>query len=121
MKEIERTSLILLGVSLATLFIVGAAFALNVYISQPPILKSQPRDDHSNVKLVREAQNLETVKKICLLWAENQDRFHQHLDAQGKRSLQLIRDAVTLITVLAGICGVGSFYIYLQARRARRL
>ena len=120
MKSIEQLSLALLLLSLLFVVLVAAAVAFDRYTAQPPIYKPQPNDANvSRAQMVREATNMEGLKKICAFWAERDDQLHRYITAQSDRQLKLIRDAVTAVLILVAIFGAGLFYIYLTARRGQ--
>ena len=122
MRAIEQTSLALLSIAVFLLVLLGAGFALDRYTAHPPIYVVPPESkDFSYVKSMSQATNLEGLKKICTFWAEREDQSRAYQNAIYEQFKKLTHDLVTYVALFGAIFGGGLLYIYITARRLRRV
>jgi hypothetical protein len=122
MKAIEQTSLVLLSMSLLILVLIAAGFAFDSYTSRPPLYTPPPQNrDFSYTKSVTEATSLEGLKTVCTFWAEREDQTQRFVKAVHSQFNAFVHDVITTSVMLGLIFSAGLFYIYLTARRLRRM
>jgi hypothetical protein len=117
MRTIENTSLVLLAAAVIFVGLVTAAFLFERYTADiPPVAKVTT---FSFERTVREANNLEGLKQMCLRLAENEDDARKAgvmlLDRFNAMTREIAVMLITAFTLFA--CGVA--YIYIAARRLR--
>ena len=70
--------------------------------------------------MVREATNIEGLRKVCELWAEWEDRSRAMINMQSRTFEQMMRSVAIGLTVFGGVFVVGLGYIYMGLRRLQR-
>ena len=119
MKAIENTSLALLAAAIIFIGLVAAAILTQRYTTYVPTF-TPGVNDFSYERSLRESNNLEGLKQMCLRLAENADdarRFDTALYAQFNA---MSREVAVLLVVSFTIFGCGLLYIYVMARRLQR-
>ena len=121
MTQIRQAVFGLLGLSIVLLLLVAGTVAL-YKITAHPLLNVTPPEmkSFSNVNMVREAKNLEGLRKVCEVWADYEDRSRAYQTALHSRMSGLMEDAVVAIGFLATLYAVGLLYIYLKLLRVQR-
>jgi hypothetical protein len=118
MKAIENTSLALLAAAVIFVGLVAAAFLLQRYTTFVPSY-TPGVNDFSYEKSLRESNNLEGLKQMCLRLAENADDARKFDTALYAQFNAMSREVSVLLVMSFTIFGCGLLYIYLMARRLR--
>ena len=118
MKAIENTSLALLAAAVIFVGLVAAAFLLQRYTTFVPSF-TPGVNDFSYERSLRESNNLEGLKQMCLRLAENADDAHKFDTALYAQFNAMSREVSVLLVMSFTIFGCGLLYIYLMARRLR--
>ena len=119
MKAIENTSLALLAAAIIFVGLVGAAFLLERYTTYAPSY-TPGISGFSFERALREANNLDGLKQMCLRLAENADDSRKFNEALYDRFKAMSREIAVLLVVSFTVFGCGLAYIYVVARRMRR-
>ncbi len=119
MKAIENTSLALLAAAIIFVGLVAAAFLLERYTTYMPSF-TPGMNDFSYEKSLREANNLDGLKQMCLRLAENADDARKFDAALYAQFNAMSREVAVLLVMSFTIFGCGLLYIYVVARRLRR-
>jgi hypothetical protein len=119
MKAIENTSLALLAAAVIFVGLVAAAFLLERYTTYAPSF-TPGVNDFSYEKLLREANNLDGLKQMCLRLAENADDARKFDAALYQRFNAMTREVAVMLVMSFTVFGCGLLYIYVMARRLQR-
>ena len=119
MKAIENTSLALLAAAVIFVGLVAAVFLLQRYTTFVPSF-TPGVNDFSYERSLRESNNLDGLKQMCLRLAENADDARKFDSALYARFNALSREVAVLLVMSFTIFGCGLAYIYVVARRLRR-
>ena len=121
MKQIEKTSFGLLVGSILVAIAVLSIYGVDKYLEKPSIF-IPPADSKSrtSLNLVLEANNLEGLKKICALWASQNDRESNALNALVNETQIIKRDNFVFILAISIAFIIGSAHMYLQVRKLRK-
>ena len=121
MKTIEQTSLALLALVLIVFLLMAGMLVLREYTNQPGLFIPPPESkEYSSAKMVEESNNLEGLKKTCLIWAKRDDETRKYLNSMNERinsSLHKLTLGALWVSVLLG---AGLIHINLSARRQLR-
>ncbi len=118
MKAIENTSLALLAAAIIFVGLVAGTFYLERYATDAPPRMSGV-SDFSFEKALRDSNNLEGVKQMCLRLAENEDDVRKFNAQLYDRFNAMTREIGVMLVVAFSIFGCGVAYIYVLARRLR--
>ena len=118
MKAIENTSLALLAAAVIFVALVAAAFLMQRYTSYVPSF-APAQNDFSYERSLRESNNLEGLKQMCLRLAENADDARKFDTALYAQFNAMSREVAVLLVMSFTIFGCGLLYIYVLARRLR--
>ena len=121
MKNIQQTTFGLLALSVLALLVVAGGYAFHRATYHPSLYAPPPEiRGHSSVKTVREATNLEGLRKVCELWAETEDRSRAMLSMQIQAFEKMMKGLAIGLGVFGGIFSIGLAYIYAGLRRLER-
>lgn len=121
MKQIQQIVFGLLALSVLALLIVVGGYAFHRATYHPSLYTPPPEiRGHSGVKMVREATNLEGLRKVCELWAETEDRSRAMLNMQVQTFEQMMKGLAIGLAIFGGIFAIGLAYIYAGLRRLQR-
>ena len=121
MKQIERTSFGLLIGSVLIAVAILSMYGVDKYLESPSLFISPPESkSRTSVNMVLEAKNLEGLKKICTLWASQEDRANNALNALVKETERVKRDYYILILSVSFVFILGSAHMYIQARKFQK-
>ncbi len=120
MKQIERTSIILLIGTILLAVITLGIHGIGKYMDEP-LLFIPPADSKSRTSLnmVLESKSLEGLKKVCSLWASQKDRESNALDALVRKSESMQGDILNFVLTITLMFSLGSGHIYFSARKIR--
>ncbi len=119
MKAIEQTSLALLAAAVIFIGLVAGAFYMERYATDAPP-RTPGASDFSFEKTLRDSNNLEGVKQMCLRLAENEDDSRKFNAQLYDRFNAMTREIGVMLVVAFAVFGCGVAYIYVLARRLRR-
>ena len=121
MKQIEQTSFGLLIGSVLIAEAVLSMYGVDKYLEAPSLFIPPPDSQSlTSVNMVLEAKNLEGLKKICTLWASQEDRASNTLNALVKESESIKRDYYIFLLSVSFVFILGSAHMYTQARKVRK-
>jgi hypothetical protein len=121
MTRIQQVAFGLFALSVLAVLVVAGGYAFHLATYRPPLYTPPPEmRSHSNVKMVRDAQNLEGLRKVCELWAEMEDRSRAMLSMQIQTFDQWRKGVAIGLAVFGCIFAVGLAYIYAGLRRLQR-
>jgi hypothetical protein len=118
MKAIENTSLALFAAAVIFVGLVAAAFLLQRYTTFVPSF-TPGANDFSYERSLRESNNLDGLKQMCLRLAENADDARKFDAALYAQFNAMSREVAVLLVMSFTIFGCGLLYIYVLARRLR--
>jgi hypothetical protein len=118
MKAIENTSLALLAAAVIFVGLVATAFFLERYTTFAPSF-TPGVNDFSYERSLREANNLDGLKQMCLRLAENADDARKFDAALYERFNAMTREVAVMLVMSFTVFGCGLAYIHLVARRLR--
>ena len=119
MKAIENTSLALLAAAIIFVGLVAGAFLLERYTTYAPSF-TPGANDFSYERSLRESNNLDGLKQMCLRLAENADDARKFDAALYAQFNAMSREIAVLLVMSFTIFGCGLLYIYVVAWRLRR-
>ena len=121
MERIEKATLNILVTSLIVVFVVITFYMLEKYLESPPLF-IEPKDNklRTSINMVLEAENIEGLKKVCSVWAAQEDRsalalkhFIEELERTRSNSFWFLLAVSLVFTFSSG-------YLYYQVKRFKR-
>ena len=70
--------------------------------------------------MVQEAKNLEGLKKICSLWATQEDRAGNAINALIREGDRVRREILNFIILISIMFSLGAGYIYFSVKKIRK-
>ena len=121
MKKIEQTSLLLLVGTILLAAIMLGIHGIHIYMKEPSLF-IPPADNKSRTTLnmVQEAKNLEGLKKICSLWATQEDRAGNAINALIREGDRVRRENLNFIILISLMFSLGAGYIYFSVKKIRK-
>ena len=121
MEQIEKASRGLFVFSMFAVLLVLTAYGLAKYLEVPSLfIEPESNKSRTTLNMVLDSQNLEGLKKVCSLWASQNDRSDMALDALVDRSNELQRNGFVFILYISLAFAAGAGYLNLQVRRIRK-
>ena len=118
MEQIEKSSLGLLISSVLVILLVLSIYALDRYLETPPLfIEPQSNKSRTMLNAVLEAENIEGLKKICSLWATQEDRTRQALDGLIEKTAEIRKDGFILALFISAIFIVGAGRLHFQVKK----
>jgi hypothetical protein len=122
MKQTQQIVFGLLALSVLAILLVAGGYAFHRLTYHPPLFTpSAEMKNHSNVKMVREATNLEGLKRVCELWAETEDQSRLVLNMQIQTFDRVLKSTAIGLGLFGVIFTVGLACVYMQLRRLQRV
>jgi len=102
-------------------FVAMSLFAIEKYLESPSLF-IEPVDNKSrtNINLVLEADNIEGLKKVCSLWAAQEDRATLALNHYGEEAERLKSNWYWFLLVICSVFTYSSGYLYYHVKRYKR-
>lgn len=121
MEQIEKLSLNLLVCSVLAALLVLSLYGLDNYLRAPSLfIEPESHKSMTMLNTVLEAENFEGLKKICSLWASQEDRATMALDALVKKADEIRRDGFIFILFMSLVFVFGAGQIHLQIRKHQK-
>jgi ABC-type uncharacterized transport system permease subunit len=122
MKRIQQVTRALLALSVFAILIVMAGYGLHRATYHPSLYTPPPGSrDHASVRMVREATDLEGLRKVCEFWAETDDSYSAMENMQRQRFEYAMTALGVGLSIFAGVFTIGLGYIYRELRRLEQL
>jgi len=118
MSTLKQTTLGLWALSVLMIVVVVGGYVFHLATFQPSLYTPPPEAaTRSNVQMVREATNLEGLRKVCEIWAASEDRSQAFLSFQVRTFDQMMKILAVGLLLLGTVFSVGLGYIYARLRR----
>jgi hypothetical protein len=118
MKQIQQITFGLLALSALAMLLVAGGYVFHRLTYHPPLFTpSTEMKNHSNVKMVREATNLEGLRRVCEMWAETDDQTRLMVNMQIQTFDRVLKSTAIGLAGFGLIFTVGLAYVYMQLRR----
>ena len=121
MRQIEKTSLGLLIGSLLIAITTMSMYGVDKYLEAPSLFIPPPdSNSRTSVNMVLESENLEGLKRVCALWASQEDQTKSRLKFLVTEAERIKRNYYSFLFLVSFMFVIGSAHIYIQARGARK-
>ncbi len=121
MEQIEKSSLSLLICSVLAALLVLSAYGLDKYLEAPSLfIEPESHKSRTTINMVQEAENIEGLKKICSLWASQEDRASKALDVLIEKTDEIGRDGFIFVLFISLVFIFGAGHMHLQVRKYKK-
>ena len=121
MERIEKATLNIFITSLIMALVAFSFYVIEKYIESPSLF-IEPVDSKSRttINMVLEAENIDALKKVCSLWAAQEDRSTLALNHYAEEAERLKSNWYWFLLVISSIFTFSSGYLYYQVKRYKR-
>ena len=121
MEQIEKSSLSLFVCSVLAVLMVLSAYGLEKYLEASSLfIEPESHKTRTMLNMVQEAENIEGLKKICSLWASQEDRASKALDSLIEKINEIKRDGFIFFLFISLVFAFGAGHMHLQVKKYKK-
>ena len=121
MEQIEKSSLGLLIFSVLAALLVLSAYGIVKYLDAPSLyIEPESNKSRTTINMVQNSESIEGLKKICSLWASQEDRSRMALDALIEKGNEVARNGFMFILFISLVFVFGAGHLYFQISKYKK-